>query len=119
MATPSRKTEYSKAQLEEMAESVGFWWHSIDLGQGAYQAFWSLRLADPAVGVDAGRPSRFQEFKTNGEEFFRYYTELSAVSNLMRGCLMLVGYWKRDISIDGLSNDQGSYEGLDIVKYGY
>ena len=25
---------YSKAQLEEMAASVGYWWHSIDLGQG-------------------------------------------------------------------------------------
>ena len=24
----------SKAQLEEMVESVGFWWHSIDLGHG-------------------------------------------------------------------------------------
>jgi tRNA (mo5U34)-methyltransferase len=35
MTTPSPKTPpYSKAQLEEMAESVGFWWHSIDLGQG-------------------------------------------------------------------------------------
>jgi len=34
MTTPSRKTAYSKPKLEEMAESVGFWWHSIDLGQG-------------------------------------------------------------------------------------
>lgn len=25
---------YSKEQLEEMAQSVDFWWHSIDLGQG-------------------------------------------------------------------------------------
>ena len=25
---------YNKAELEEMAESVGYWWHSIDLGQG-------------------------------------------------------------------------------------
>ena len=30
---PSTKT-HSKTQLEEMAESAGFWWHSIDLGQG-------------------------------------------------------------------------------------
>ena len=34
ITTPSEKTVYSKAELEEMAESVGFWWHSIDLGQG-------------------------------------------------------------------------------------
>ena len=32
MTTPSAK--YNKAQLEKMAESVDFWWHSIDLGQG-------------------------------------------------------------------------------------
>jgi tRNA (mo5U34)-methyltransferase len=34
MLTPSTKTAHNKAQLEEMAESVGYWWHSIDLGQG-------------------------------------------------------------------------------------
>jgi len=34
MTTPPTKTVYTKKQLEEMAESVGFWWHSIDLGQG-------------------------------------------------------------------------------------
>jgi tRNA (mo5U34)-methyltransferase len=34
MATPPRKTAYSKAQLKEMADSVDYWWHSIDLGQG-------------------------------------------------------------------------------------
>jgi tRNA (mo5U34)-methyltransferase len=34
MTRSSTKTAYSKAQLEEMAESAGFWWHSIDLGQG-------------------------------------------------------------------------------------
>jgi len=34
MTTLSTKTAYNKAQLEEMAESVGFWWHSIDLEPG-------------------------------------------------------------------------------------
>ena len=34
MAPPSTKAAYNKAQLEEMAESVGWWWHSIDLGHG-------------------------------------------------------------------------------------
>jgi len=34
MTSPSTKAAYNKAQLEEMAESVGWWWHSIDLGQG-------------------------------------------------------------------------------------
>jgi tRNA (mo5U34)-methyltransferase len=34
MTTTSTKTLYSKPELQEMAESVGYWWHSIDLGQG-------------------------------------------------------------------------------------
>jgi tRNA (mo5U34)-methyltransferase len=34
MTNPAGKTTYSKERLEEMAESVGFWWHSIDLGRG-------------------------------------------------------------------------------------
>jgi tRNA (mo5U34)-methyltransferase len=48
---------FSRDQLEEMAESVGFWWHSIDLGQGVItkgfktqeilaQELASLRLPD-------------------------------------------------------------------------
>jgi tRNA (mo5U34)-methyltransferase len=32
MTASSTKTTHNKAQLEEMAESVGYWWHSIDLG---------------------------------------------------------------------------------------
>ena len=34
MARPSMKTDFTKTQLQEMAESVEYWWHSIDLGQG-------------------------------------------------------------------------------------
>ena len=34
MTSPATKTAYDKRQLEEMAESVDFWWHSIDLGHG-------------------------------------------------------------------------------------
>ena len=34
MTTSSTKTTHNKAQLEETAESVGYWWHSIDLGEG-------------------------------------------------------------------------------------
>jgi len=42
--TPGRPTKFNpeaverpwhnKAELEKMAESVGYWWHSIDVGQG-------------------------------------------------------------------------------------
>ena len=34
MVTFFRETAYTKEQLEEMADSVGFWWHSIDFGRG-------------------------------------------------------------------------------------
>jgi tRNA (mo5U34)-methyltransferase len=34
MTASPTKAAYSKAQLQDMAESAGFWWHSIDLGQG-------------------------------------------------------------------------------------
>ena len=34
MTTPSTKAGHNKAELKQMAESVGYWWHSIDLGQG-------------------------------------------------------------------------------------
>jgi tRNA (mo5U34)-methyltransferase len=57
MTTSSEKTGHSKAELEEMAKSVGYWWHSIDLGQGVVSKgyktaetlqyeFESLRLPD-------------------------------------------------------------------------
>src|SRR5438034_4986568 len=35
MTSPSSKIEYSKAQLEEMAVTVDYWWHSIDLADEA------------------------------------------------------------------------------------
>ena len=32
ITTPYEQSVYSNAQLEEMAEPVGYWWHSLDLG---------------------------------------------------------------------------------------
>lgn len=34
MALPTASSVYPAAQLRELADSVEFWWHSIDLGQG-------------------------------------------------------------------------------------
>jgi hypothetical protein len=55
-----------------------------------YKAIWSLRLDDPAVGVDV-RPTRLRSknLRQTGKNFFAT-TRSSAISNLTRGCLMLV-----------------------------
>jgi tRNA (mo5U34)-methyltransferase len=76
MVTPSTKTAYTKGQLEEMAASVGFWWHSIDLGQGVVtkgertrealaQQLESLRLPDlkNRTVLDIGAYDGFYSFE--------------------------------------------------------
>jgi hypothetical protein len=45
MTARPEKTASSKAQLEEMAESVGFWGQRLDLGQGVVRG--GLRRRDP------------------------------------------------------------------------
>ncbi len=40
MTLPSAVTRYSCEELEAMAKSLEFWWHSIDLGQGVITQGW-------------------------------------------------------------------------------
>jgi tRNA (mo5U34)-methyltransferase len=67
---------YSKAELEQMAESAGLWWHSIDLGQGVVtpgkksarflaKELQSLRLPDlrGKTVLDIGAFSGFYSFE--------------------------------------------------------
>jgi hypothetical protein len=70
----------------------------------------------PPLELMQDGPVDLKSLKQTTKNFFATTRSSSAVSNLMRGSLMLVRHWKKDIFIDGLSNDQGSYEGLDIVK---
>src|SRR5207247_11262810 len=70
---------YNKAQLEEMAASVGYWWHSIDLGlgvvtngfktrEGLKNELESLRLPDlkDKTVLDIGAWDGFYSFEAEG-----------------------------------------------------
>jgi ubiquinone/menaquinone biosynthesis C-methylase UbiE len=63
-------------------------------------------------------PVGFEEFKTNGEEFFRYYTELCDLKPYERMLDVGCGIGRKTFLLTGYLNHQGSYEGLDIVKTG-
>ena len=63
-------------------------------------------------------PVGFEEFKINGQEFFRHYTNLCDLkpheSMLDVGC----GIGRKTLLLTDYLNHDGSYEGLDIVKTG-
>ena len=63
-------------------------------------------------------PVGFEEFKTNGEEFFRYYTELCDLKPNERMLDVGSGIGRKTFLLTDYLNDEGSYEGLDIVKTG-
>jgi len=63
-------------------------------------------------------PVGFEEFKTNGEEFFRYYTELCDLKPYERMLDVGSGIGRKTFLLTDYLNDEGSYEGLDIVKKG-
>jgi len=61
-------------------------------------------------------PVGFEEFKTNGEEFFRYYTELCDFKPYERMLDVGSGIGRKTFLLTDYLNGEGSYEGLDIVK---
>jgi SAM-dependent methyltransferase len=63
-------------------------------------------------------PVGFEEFKANGEEFFRYYTKLCDLKPHERMLDVGSGIGRKTFLLTGYLNQQGSYEGLDIVKTG-
>jgi SAM-dependent methyltransferase len=63
-------------------------------------------------------PVGFEEFKTNGEEFFRYYTKLCNLKPHERMLDVGCGIGRKTFLLTDYLNDEGSYEGLDIVKTG-
>ena len=63
-------------------------------------------------------PVGFEEFKTNGEEFFRYYTELCDLKPHERMLDVGSGVGRKTFLLTDYLKHEGSYEGLDIVKTG-
>ena len=63
-------------------------------------------------------PVGFEEFKTNGEEFFRYYTKLCDLKPYERMLDVGSGIGRKTFLLTDYLNHEGSYEGLDIVKTG-
>jgi len=63
-------------------------------------------------------PVGFEEFKTNGEEFFRYYTELCDLKPYERMLDVGCGIGRKTFLLTSYLNADGRYEGLDIVKTG-
>ena len=63
-------------------------------------------------------PVGFKEFKTNGEEFFRYYTKLCDLKPYERMLDVGSGIGRKTFLLTDYLNQDGSYEGLDIVKAG-
>jgi ubiquinone/menaquinone biosynthesis C-methylase UbiE len=63
-------------------------------------------------------PVGFEEFKTNGEEFFRYYTKLCDLKPYERMLDVGSGIGRKTFLLTDYLNHEGGYEGLDIVKAG-
>src|SRR5436305_4376649 len=61
-------------------------------------------------------PVGFEEFKTNGEEFFRYYTQLCDLKPHEKMLDVGSGIGRKTFLLTDYLNDEGSYEGLDIVR---
>ena len=61
-------------------------------------------------------PVGFEEFKTNGEEFFRYYTKLCDLKPYERMLDVGSGIGRKTFRLTDYLNHEGSYQGLDIVK---
>jgi SAM-dependent methyltransferase len=63
-------------------------------------------------------PIGYQEFKDNGEEFFRYYTQLCGLKNNEKMLDVGSGIGRKTFLLTDYLRDPGGYEGLDIVKAG-
>jgi SAM-dependent methyltransferase len=72
----------------------------------------------PPLELMHNGPVGFEEFKTNGQEFFRYYTELCDLKPHERMLDVGCGIGRKTFLLTDYLNHKGSYEGLDIVKTG-
>jgi ubiquinone/menaquinone biosynthesis C-methylase UbiE len=63
-------------------------------------------------------PIGYQEFKDNGEEFFRYYTGLCGLKPHEKMLDVGSGIGRKTFLLTDYLREPGGYEGLDIVKTG-
>ncbi len=63
-------------------------------------------------------PIGYQEFKDNGEEFFRYYTGLCGLKPDEKMLDVGSGIGRKTFLLTDYIHEPGCYEGLDIVKTG-
>src|SRR5436190_12973637 len=61
-------------------------------------------------------PVGFEEFKTNGEEFFRYYTKLCDLKPYERMLDVGSGIGRKTFLLTDYLNHEGSYEGLILLR---
>jgi len=72
----------------------------------------------PPLALMHDGPIGFEEFKTNAHEFFRYYTELCNLQPDERMLDVGCGIGRKTFLLTDYLDQNGSYEGLDIVKTG-
>jgi SAM-dependent methyltransferase len=72
----------------------------------------------PPLDLMHDGPVGFEEFKTNAEEFFRYYTKLCNLQPSERMLDIGCGIGRKTFLLTEYLNHEGSYDGLDIVKTG-
>jgi len=63
-------------------------------------------------------PVGYREFKENGEEFFRHYVELCSLRRDERMLDLGCGIGRKTLQLVDYLSENGSYEGMDIVKSG-
>lgn len=80
--------------------------------------FGSYASMIPPLELMHDGPVGFEEFKTNGEEFFRYYTELCDFKPHEKMLDVGSGMGRKTFLLTDYLNHDGSYDGLDIVKIG-
>lgn len=72
----------------------------------------------PPTSMMFDGPVGYEVFKENGDEFFRHYVELGALKPHERMLDVGSGVGRKTLPLISYLNEQGSYEGIDIVARG-
>jgi len=83
-----------------------------------YRLFGRHASLIPPLELMHDGPVGYREFKENGVEFFRYYTELCGLKPNEQMLDVGSGIGRKTFLLTSYLSGAGSYEGLDIVKTG-